>query len=340
MTPPEKEQGGAPKDLGGDAAAPSDEIKDLGTAAGPIEDAFAELGQADRRAGREEVADLGAEGAVSFEDAVAQAGVEGLRRADAAADEESPLLGADLDRVEAQSAQATGRLVGREDMLAASTADVRARYERSMVDEMAQTAYDESVMGGVYIGAFAGALIGLGVFKFSFGTHALATAGTAIGLALVGGLIGYAIGIALGAGTRAAVSSERGSSALIAFGILLLAAPVATGLVAFAVSFAKWNLLLALGAWALVALGAFVYVFQDASYRGMGPTAAVGGGLLSAVCPVLIALHTARRPKGEMTECSRCAKKHLARLVACPHCGYERRAGTPSKETLDLTNVR
>jgi len=340
MTPPENPPGGAPKDLDSGVAAPSEEIKDLGAAAGPIEDAVAELGQEGRKAGREKVADLGAEAGVSFEDAVAQIGVEGVSRADAVADEESPLLGADLDRVEAQSAQATGRLAGREDMLAASSADVRARYERAMVDDMAQSAYDESVMGGVYIGAFAGALIGLAVFKFSFGTHVLATAGTAIGLALVGGLIGYAIGIALGAGTKAAVSSERGSSALIAFGILLLAAPVATGLVAFAVSFAKWNLLLALGAWALIALGAFVYVFQDASYRGMGPAAAVGGGLLSAVCPVLIALHTARRPKGEMTECSHCERKHLARLTSCPHCGYQRRAGTPSKETLDLTNVK
>ncbi len=86
----------------------------------------------------------------SFEDAVQQAAAEGPGRVDAGVPEEqdSPLLDADLDRIEGHAAR-EGAMRGREDMFAATDADVRARQEAAATRELAESADDESVMGGV-----------------------------------------------------------------------------------------------------------------------------------------------------------------------------------------------
>jgi hypothetical protein len=315
------------------------EVRDLDEgAAASLDDAFAAVGGASTASGAEAVKDLGG-AAESLAEAVRQAAA----RPEAPPKEpveESPMGAVDLDAVEAASAVGgpTG-LTGAADMLSASDASVRARLELAVQAEEAQSAYDESLMGGLYVGAFVGAIAGLAMLGFNFGDKLPATVGAALGLALVGGLVGYAIGMAVGAGTRAAVRGERGSQVLLGFGILILAAPIAVAMVALAHWGFTEHLWFAVGAWALVAFYAFVYVYQDSCYRGMGSVNGVVWGLVSAAVPFLVALHTARRPKGHMLDCPSCGKKLLAQLARCPHCGYLRRAGMPSKEELDITNA-
>ncbi len=326
-----------------------DDVKELSAeAAGSLEDAYAALagGPPGATPGATKEADLEAQPGLSLDDAIRQTTAEGLSRADSGLGEEAdtPLLGVDLDRVsaEAQGQAAEGRdLTGREDMLAASDTEVRERLRAEMVSGMADSAYDESVMGGVYVGAVVGALLGLGIFRFQFGDRLWVVLGVAVGLAIVGGLIGYGLGMAVGAGTRAAVRSEKtGQQLLMALGILLFAAPVATVLVVVA----RWgfmnHLWCTVATWALIAVALFVWAFQDAGYRGMGSGAGGGWGIGCAVFPPLAALYAGRRPKGQLAACPRCNKRFLAVLERCPHCGYRRRAGAPSKEELDLTDVR
>jgi hypothetical protein len=332
VTPPENPR--QPED------SASKEVRDLGGgAAGSLDDAFAAFGATapKPKTKTDEAKSLDVDDSLSFEDAVQQAAAEGLGRVDAGVSEEqdSPLLDADLDRIEGHAAR-EGAMRGREDMFAATDADVRARQEAAATRELAESAYDESVMGGVYVGAFAGALIGLLLYKFDFAGRAMTVAAVAVGLALVGALCGYGLGSLIGRGARAAVSSHRGSSVMLSLGIVLLAAPLITLAVALIVGLFKMQIFIGIGAVLLIAFGSFVYVYQDASYRGMGSGAAVSWGLLCAVCPPLMGMHAARRPKGEMVDCSSCDKKMLAHLPACPHCGYRPKAGQMGEEELDL----
>jgi hypothetical protein len=333
MTPPEKP--GKPEGEG------KDEVRDLGgDSAGSLEDAFAAFDQSAAQ-DDSDAKSLDVDDSVSFDEAIQQAAAEGLSRSDAGLndDADSPLLDADLDSLEAHSETDTARRA-REDMFAATNEEVQARHRAAMDSELAQSAYDESVMGGVYIGAFLGALAGLLIYRFDFSERAVLVAGVSVGLALLGALAGYGIGSLMGRGARAAVTSAQGSSVMLSLGIVLLAAPVITLAVALLVALFKMNLLIGIGAVVLIAFGSFVYVYQDASYRGMGSSDAVTWGLLCGACPPLIGMHTARRPKGEMVECSSCEKKMLAHLPECPHCGYVPKAGQTGEEELDLTNVR
>ncbi len=333
MAPPEK-----PGKREGDVP---EEVRDLGTgAASSLDDAFAAFGAAPTEPRKEEAKSLDTDDSLSFEDAVRQAAAEGLSRVDAGVSEvqDSPLLDADLDRIEHQGAGA-GALRDREDMLAATDAEVRARHQQALTKELAESAYDESVMGGVYVGAFAGALIGLLIYRFDFSGRALTVTGASAGLAILGALIGYGIGGLLGRGARAAVSSQRASSVMLSLGIVLLGGPVIALAVALIVGLFKMSIPIGVGAVLLIAFGSFVYVYQDASYRGMGSNTAVGWGLLCAVCPPLIGIHAARRPKGEMVDCANCDKKMLAHLQACPHCGYQPKAGQVGPEELDLDHA-
>ncbi len=318
------------------------EVKDLGDAedAGDLDFTTLTPGAAKK----DEAKDLDAGSDMSLDDAITQTEAIGLSRRDAnlSADADDTLMDVDLDRVEASAEQrAEGReLSDREDSLAATDEEVRARHKDAMVAEMASSAYDESVMGGVYVGAVIGAIIGLAIFRFDL-AHKLGPAlGASIGLALIGGLIGYGLGALVGAGASAAVRSERtGQKVMISLGILLLVAPLSTVLIVVL----KWGfqhyLFITAGALLLLAFYLFVWAFQDANYRSMGSGPAVTWGLLCAVFPPAVGMYMGRRPKGEMTECSRCNKKHLAALVRCPHCGYIRKAGTRSQEDLDLDGV-
>jgi hypothetical protein len=321
-----------------------DEVKDLGDAGGTLEADLSALGATAARPRKDDAKDLDAGGDLSLDDAIVQTAAAGLARADAGvgAGAESPLMGVDLDHVAASAEQqAAGRaLTDREDALSATDAEVRARVKDAMVSDMATSTYDEAVMGGVYVGAVIGAIIGLAIFHFDLGHKLGAALGASVGLALVGGLVGYGLGTLVGAGASAAVRSERtGQKVLMSLGILLFAAPLSTVLiVALKWGFQNYALITA-GALFVLALYLFVWTFQDASYRCMGSGSAISWGLLSAVFPPAIGVYIGRRPKGEITECSRCEKKHVATLMRCPHCGYVRRAGTKSQEDLDLDSV-
>lgn len=321
----------------------ADEIKDLGGGEGSLDADLAALRQQGGAAAKDDAKDLSAGSEMSLDEAIARATAEGLSRrdADVGGGNDPLLMDVDLDRVQAAADARDARdLAGREDMLAATNAEVYARVQARMRDEQADSAYDESVMGGVYVGAAVGAIIGLAIFRFDLAHKLGAALGASVGLALVGGLVGWGIGMAAGAGARAAVRSDRaGQRVMASLGILLLAAPLATVLIAGV----KWGLAeylwITLGALILVAFGLFVWAFQDAGYRGMGGSSAIGWGLISAVFPPAVGLYMGKRPKGELTPCSRCEKKHLAVLERCPHCGYVRKAGARSQEDLDLNAV-
>jgi hypothetical protein len=316
----------------------ADEIKDLGDSAGSLEADLSALERQQAGEQADEAKDISAGDGMSLEEAVRRAEAEGLSRRDAGVAEGHPeLTDVDLDRV--ATAEEAG-VSGREDMLAATDEQVRARVGDRMVEEMATSAYDESVMGGVYVGAVIGAVVGLALLHFDLAHKLGAALGASVGLAVVGGLVGYGVGMLVGAGARAAVSSQRaGHRVMVSLGILLLAAPVATILAVVV----KWGFayypLIAAGALLVLAFYLFVFTFQDAGYRGMESGSAVGWGLLSAVFPPALGLYMGRRPKGELTSCSRCDKKHLALLARCPHCGYVRRAGTKSQQDLDLNEM-
>lgn len=279
--------------------------------------------------------DTGAE--LSADEAFRQVTVEGMGRRDSGLSDEADvgLMDVDLDRLGDTGGAARAR-TDAEDMFAASDAEVRQRLQERMVAEVAEATYDESVLGGLSIGAFVGAVLGLSLFKFAVtGKSILAT----IGLALLGAAVGFGIGLAVGAGARAAVRSRRAAPVLVSLGILLIAAPV----IALVVVLARWGFanhpIFAIATYALASFAAFVYVFQDAGYRGMGSSAAVVWSIVSGLCWPVIGLYMSRRPRGEMVGCPNCDRKHLAYLRACPHCGYVRKAGLPSREDLDLTNV-
>lgn len=332
MAPPEK-----PGKREGDVP---EEVRDLGAgAASSLDDAFAAFGAAPTQPKKEEAKSLDTDDSLSFEDAVRQAAAEGLSRVDAGVSEvqDSPLLDADLDRIEHQSAGA-GALRDREDMLAATDAEVRARHQQALTKELAESAYDESVMGGVYVGAFAGALIGLLIYRFDFSGRALTVAGASAGLAILGALIGYGVGGLLGRGARAAVSSQRASS-------VMLSRYRSAG-----------------GASDRSGCGSHRRPVQDErSYRGRRGTphrlrqlrVCLPGRLVPRdgvkhgrrVGPALCGVPAAdwhpcgAPPQGEMVDCANCDKKMLAHLQACPHCGYQPKAGQVGPEELDLDHA-
>jgi len=226
------------------------------------------------------------------------------------------------DAVEAQEERERARAAELQESMVTEDR-IRSRRETAFVEESAESLYDESLMGGLYIGGLVGALAGYFQAKGSGGSIWV---GPIVG-AVLGALVGLAIGVAVGRGGAAGVRTNRGQAFLIGLGIVLLAGPVIAVLVALmAWGFGKHPMWAALS-YLVLAFAFFALTWQDARRRqAEGP---LTWGLVVAALPPLLGLYYSRRPHGELVQCGspQCGEWHLAAQGKCPFCGYVHRAG-------------
>jgi len=287
-------------------------------------DVVADLGDTGDDVGLDLDAELGVGAVLGSSGATAAAEVE-----PAAAAEGTGWTSVDLDAedvVEAQEAQERARAAELQESMVTEDR-IRSRRETAFVEESAESLYDESLMGGLYIGGLVGALAGYFQAKGSGGSL---WGGPIVG-AVIGALIGLAIGVAVGRGGAAGVRTHRGQAFLIGVGIVLLAGPIIAVLVALmAWGFGKHPLWAALS-YLVLAFAFFALTWQDAKRRQADSP--LTWGLIVAALPPLLGLYYSRRPHGELVQCGspQCGEWHLSTHTKCPHCGYARRAGVIEK---------
>jgi hypothetical protein len=265
------------------------------------------------------VAETGVAAAASGTEAAAVAGTPGYAAVDLDADAQAEETG-EARRGELQESLAT------EDQ-------IRERRDADFRETATESAYDESLMGGLYIGALVGGLIG---YLLCSGQDKLwLSIVGAIGGAILAACIGLGIGLALGKGTAAGLQTAKGQSAMMGIGLVIAAGPLVGVLIFVALWGFGNHLFFAVCTYAVMAFAFFAYVWQDATRR-QGDSA-VGWGLLVGALPPLLGLYFSRRPHGEIRQCGgvQCEQWHLATLPRCPHCGYEHQAGRTDRE-VDL----
>jgi len=199
---------------------------------------------------------------------------------------------------------------------------ITLRREVSAREQAAAELYDESLMGGMYLGAMIGGTLGFLKARGEPGVWSWT-----IGGALLLGLVGLGVGMAAGKGASAGARTRRGQAVLMGIGVALVAAP-AIGVLAWAVGWGYSNQLFWTACTHFVVAFSFgALTFQDAQLRRADGSAV--WGVVVGLVPPLYGLYASRRPHGVLVACgsTSCGKKHLSSLPRCPHCGYVRTAG-------------